>query len=226
MEENMKWFTVVKVPLLRVIVDRQVMLYTVTGRIEYSAFILFPAPHPSFIDKVLELIRVKDACVETIDEAMLFDYFTGGELPVDVSVFHAYYAFEFQWVKKAIPIRFILNLKDRFWGRERKIMTDATMETYSKKAEIVVKPPRPTMVWASSYDEEVTIDEKTFIRIHGIFTTERSPFIDKELEEQLKNLDPGLPYLPIRTDSETKETHRKRQIPPSPGYNADLLSLL
>jgi hypothetical protein len=51
----MKWFTVVKVPLLRVVVDRQVMLYTVTGRIEYSAFILFPAPHPSFIDKVLEL---------------------------------------------------------------------------------------------------------------------------------------------------------------------------
>jgi hypothetical protein len=223
-EENLRWFTVVKVPLLRVAIGEQVLLYTVTGRVGFRAYISYPAPYPDFVDRVLETMRARDQqCVERIDEATLYDYFTGEELPIHTETAYANYAFQFQWVKKAVPIKFIVHLKDRLWRRERVVEQSTTLETYSLKAGITVKPPKP---WEMAYDEEVQINGVLFRRIHGLFTSERTPFVGEDLEAELARLDPGMPYLPMRTEAPKRVARRRRL--PRIGYarTADLLDLL
>jgi len=213
-EDNLRWFTVVKVPVLRVSVAAQTLLYTVTGRVGFRAYLAYPRPYPDFVEKVLEFMRAKDQqCVEAIDEATLYDYFTGEELPIHTEIAYANYAFQFQWVKRTIAIKFVVNLKDKFWKKERKIETSATMETYSTKATVNVKPLRP---WEMAYDEETQINGVLFRRIHGMFTNERTPFVGEDLEAELARLDPGMPYLSISTETKAAKA-RKRKIPSSYG---------
>jgi hypothetical protein len=222
-ESDLKWFTVVKIPFLKIALGDQRLLYSVTGRVGFRAYLTYPCPYRDFVDKVLEIMRAREHVVETIDEAALFDYLSATELPVDARIAHAYYAFEFQWVKKTIPIKFVIHLKDRLWRKEREIKADAELETYSKKASVVIPPQR--FSWAMAYDEEVTIDGRVFRRVHGMFTTERSPFIDTSLEATLKDIAPGMPYLPVKPET-ARRARRRRLILPSHGYDADLLDLL
>jgi hypothetical protein len=223
-EENLRWFTVVKVPLLRLSVGDSTLIYSVTGRVGFRSYLTYPSPYPDFVDRVLGLMRAKEHAVERIDEATLYDYFTGEELPIHTETAYANYAFQFQWVKKAVPIKFIVHLKDRLWRRERVVEQSTTLETYSLKAGITVKPPKP---WEMAYDEEVQINGVLFRRIHGLFTSERTPFVGEDLEAELARLDPGMPYLPIARTEAPKRVARRRRLPRI-GYarTADLLSLL
>jgi hypothetical protein len=219
-----QWFTVVRVPLLLLSIGEQRLLYSVTGRVGWRCLVTYPSPDPTLVGRILELIHAKgEQRIELRDEAITYDYFTGSELPVEVGVFHAHYAFQFQWVRKSVPVRFIVYLVDKFWHKEREIKADATLEAYSEKAELVIEPA-PS--WVAGYDEEVTINGKTYRRIHGLFTSERTPFVDKDLEGQLEELCPSMPYLPVASSEVKGKRKRKRALPSSSGYNIDLLDLL
>jgi len=178
-----EWFTVLKVPILKIAIGCQVFFFSPTRRINT----------PGELFKVLkeDAWRIIDSekpyQAKFYETARLFDYLNGQEATISVAVLTAEAGWKQHREKtRQLPIQFHVTLHDKLWSREKEITIQGILEVYSLKAEVHVAPS----LGLPGYREEVIIQGKKFKRLQGLFTIPNEPFIpeDDHLFSELLNL--------------------------------------
>ena len=99
------------------------------------------------------------------EEARLYEYLTGEELPVKVDVL----CFEGAWRgyvrPRSIPVSFRVEFRDKMWrNRTRRVTGQGLLEIRRVKSEVV---PIPKGLGG----EVIVLDGKKFVRISGFYST-------------------------------------------------------
>uniref|UniRef100_A0A7C1CEY2 Uncharacterized protein n=1 Tax=Thermofilum adornatum TaxID=1365176 RepID=A0A7C1CEY2_9CREN len=168
-----EWFTVIKLPILKIAIGDQVFLFSPTRRINT----------PSELFKVLkeDAWRIIDSekpyQAKFFETARLFDYLSGQEATISVAVLIAEAGWKQRKEKaRQIPINFHVTLHDKIWNKEKEITSQSLIEVYSLKAEVRIVPSQG----APGYQEEVIIEGKKLVRLHGLFATYNEPFTSED----------------------------------------------
>jgi len=165
-----EWFTVLKVPILKITIGDQVFFFSPVRKITTPSQLLAALKEDAW--RIIDAGRAFEASF--YEEARLFDYFAGREVPIAVAVLTSESGWKQRREKaRQIPIRFHVTLHDKMWSREREIISKGVMEVYSQKAEFHVSPS----LGVPGYREMAIIGVKKFERLRGLFTTPYEPFI-------------------------------------------------
>ncbi|MCC6002838.1 MAG: hypothetical protein LM590_00650 [Thermofilum sp.] len=168
-----EWFTVLKVPIAKIIVGDQVFFFSPTRRVTTPSQLLAVLKEDAW--RIIDKEKTYEASFH--EEARLFDYFTGEEAPISVLLLTAGAGWKLRREKaRQIPIHFQVTLYDKMWNKEKEITTQGVLEVYSLKAEFRIAPSQDL----PGYREETIIEGKKFVRLHGLFTTEFDPFTPKD----------------------------------------------
>ncbi|MCI4463087.1 MAG: hypothetical protein JHC30_02820 [Caldisericum sp.] len=165
-----EWFTVIKVPILKITIGDQLFFFSPTRRISTPGELLAVLKEDTW--RIIDSEKPYQA--KFYETARLFDYLSGQEVPISVAVLTAEAGWKQRREKaRQIPIKFHVTLHDKIWNKEKEITSQGLMETYSVKAELRVAPLRG----ASEYREEIIIQGKKFTRLQGSLTTYYTPFM-------------------------------------------------
>jgi hypothetical protein len=168
-----EWFTVLKVPILKITIDDQVFFFSPIRRVNTPGELLKVLKEDAW--RIINSEKAYQA--KFFETARLFDYFNGQEVPISVAVLTAEAGWKLRREKaRQIPIKFHVTLHDKIWNKEKEITSQGLMETYSVKAELRVAPLRG----ASEYREEIIIQGKKFTRLQGSLTTYYTPFMPED----------------------------------------------
>ncbi|AJB42000.1 MAG: hypothetical protein QXW42_06330 [Thermofilum sp.] len=193
-----EWFTVLKVPILKITIGDQVFFFSLTRRINT----------PGELFKVLkeDAWRIIDAekpyQANFYETARLFDYFSGQEVPISIAVLTAEAGWKQHREKtRQLPIQFHVTLHDKIWNKEKEITSQGLIEIYRVKAEVRIAPSQGI----PGYRQEAIIEGKKLVRLYGLFATDNEPFtpeddpILKELFKQV-NINSEVPRIKRRGD--------------------------
>ena len=178
-----EWFTVLKVPIAKIIVGDQAFFFSPTRRVTTPSQLLAVLKEDAW--RIINAEKAHEASFR--EEARLFDYFTGEGVHIGVAVLTAEICWKQRREKaRQIPINFHVTLHDKLWSREKEITIQGVLEVYSLRAEVHVAPS----LGVPGYREEVIIQGKKFERLQGLFTTPYEPFIpeDDPLSNELLHL--------------------------------------
>jgi hypothetical protein len=168
-----EWFTVLKVPILKITIEDQVFFFSPTRRINTPGELLKMLKEDAW--RIIDAEKAHEASFH--EEARLFDYFTGEGIHITVAVLTAETCWKQQREKaRQIPIKFHVTLHDKLWSREKRITIQGILEVYSLRTEVHVTPSQGI----PGYQEEVIIQGKKFERLQGLFTTPYEPFIPED----------------------------------------------
>jgi hypothetical protein len=191
-----EWFTVLKVPILKITIEDQVFFFSPTRRINTPGELLKVLKE----DKWRIIDSEKPYQAKFYETARLLDYLSGQEATISVAVLTAEAGWK-QHREKArqIPIKFHVTLHDKIWNKEKEITSQGLIEIYSVKAEVRLAPSQGV----PGYRQEAIIEGKKLVRLHGLFATDNEPFtpeddpILKELFKQA-NINSEVPRLKHR----------------------------
>ena len=178
-----EWFTVLKVPILKITIGDQVFFFSPTRKINTPNELLAVLKEDAW--RIIDSEKAQEASFH--EEARLFDYFTGEEAHISVAVLTAEICWKQRREKaRQIPIHFHVTFHDKLWSRDKEITIQGILEVYSLRAEVHVAPS----LGLPGYREEVIIQGKKFERLQGLFTTPYEPFIpeDNHLLSELLHL--------------------------------------
>jgi hypothetical protein len=168
-----EWFTVLKVPILKITIGDQVFFFSPTRRINTPGELLKVLKEDAW-----RIIDSEKPCqAKFFETARLFDYFTGQEVPISIAVLTAEAGWKQNREKaRQIPIQFHVTLHDKIWNKEKEITSQGLIETYSIKGEVRIV----TSHGVPGYREESIINVKRFERFQGLFTTPYEPFVPED----------------------------------------------
>jgi len=165
-----EWFTVLKVPILKITIGDQVFFFSPTRRINTPGELLKVLKEDAW--RIIDAAKPYQA--KFFETARLFDYLNGQEATISVAVLTAEAGWKLRREKaRQIPIKFHVTLHDKIWNKEKEITSQGLIEVYSFKAEVRVLPSQGV----SGHQEESNINEKKFVKIGGLVTTYHDPFI-------------------------------------------------
>jgi hypothetical protein len=164
-----EWFTVLKVPILKIAIGDQVFFFSPTHRIRTPGELLKVLKEDAW--RIIDSEKPYQA--DFYETARLFDYFNGQEVPISVAVL----TIEAGWKQRRekarqIPIQFHIIFYDKMWNKEKEITSQGLIETYSVIAEVRIF----TSQGIPGYRQEAIIEGKKLVRLHGLFATDNEPF--------------------------------------------------
>ncbi|NAZ24265.1 MAG: hypothetical protein GU357_00685 [Thermofilum sp.] len=168
-----EWFTVIKVPILKIAIGDQVFFFSPTHRIRTPGELLKVLKEDAW--RIIDSEKPYQA--NFYETARLFDYFNGQEVPISVAVL----TIEAGWKQRRekarqIPIQFHIIFYDKMWNKEKEITSQGLIETYSVIAEVRIF----TSHGVPGYREEAIINIKRFERFQGLLTTPFEPFVPED----------------------------------------------
>jgi hypothetical protein len=168
-----EWFAVLKVPILKITIDDQVFFFSPTRRVNTPGELLKVLKEDAW--RIINSEKAYQA--KFYETARLFDYLNGQEATISVAVLTAEAGWK-QHREKArqIPIKFHVTLHDKIWNKEKEITSQGLIEVYSLKAEVRIVPSQGAL----GYREEVIIEGKKLVRLHGLFATYNEPFTPED----------------------------------------------
>jgi hypothetical protein len=168
-----EWFTVLKVPILKITIGDQVFFFFPTRRINTPGELLKVLKEDAW--RIIDAEKPYQA--KFFETARLFDYFSGQEATITVAVLTAEAGWKQRREKaRQIPIKFHVTLHDKIWNKEKEITRQGLIETYSVKAEVRVVPSQGAL----GYREEVIIEDKKLVKLHGLFAAYNEPFTPED----------------------------------------------
>ena len=168
-----EWFTVLRVPILKITIGDQVFFFSPTRRINTPSELLAVLKEDAW--RIIDSEKPYQA--KFYETARLFDYLNGQEAPTSAAVLTAEAVWKQRREKaRQIPVNFHAIFHDKMWNKEKEITSQGLIETYSVKAEVRVAPLRG----ASEYREEIIIQGKKFTRLQGSLTTYYTPFMPED----------------------------------------------
>jgi hypothetical protein len=191
-----EWFTVIKVPILKIAIGDQVFFFSPTHRINTPGELLKVLKEDAW--RIIDSEKPYQA--NFYETARLFDYFNGQEVPISVAVLTAEAGWKQRREKaRQILINYHVTLHDKMCNKEKELTSQGLIEIYSVKAEVRIAPSRG----APGYREEAIIEGKKLVRLHGLFATYNEPFTPE---------DDSLFYEVLRqTKNNSTVIHIKRQ---------------
>jgi hypothetical protein len=193
-----EWFTVLKVPILKITIDDQAFFFSPTRRINTPGELVAVLKEDAW--RIIDAEKAHEASFH--ETARLFDYLNAQEVPISVAVLTAEACWKQHREKaKQLPIKFHVTLNDKIWNKEKEITSQGLIETYSVKGEVRIAPSQGIL----GYRQEAIIEGKKLVRLHGLFATDNEPFtpeddpILKELFKQA-NINSEVPRIKRRED--------------------------
>jgi hypothetical protein len=181
-----EWFTVLRVPILKITIGDQVFFFSPTRRINTPGELLKVLKEDAW--RIIDLEKPCQA--KFFETARLFDYLNGQDAPISVAVLTAEAGWKQRREKaRQIPVNFHAIFYDKMWNEEKEITSQSLIEVYSLKAEVRIAPSQGAL----GYREEVIIEGKKLVRLHGLFATYNEPFTPEddpifyEVARQTKN---------------------------------------
>ncbi|MCC6003781.1 MAG: hypothetical protein LM590_05510 [Thermofilum sp.] len=193
-----EWFTFLKVPVLKITIEDQVLFFSPTRRINTPGELLKVLKEDAW--RIIDSGKAYQAKFH--ETARLFDYFNGQEVPISVAVLTAEAGWKQRREKsKQLPIQFHVTLNDKIWNKEKEITSQGLIEIYSVKTEVRIALSQGV----PGYREETIVESKKLVRLHGLFANDNEPFTledDPILTELLKqtSLNSDVPRIKRRGD--------------------------
>jgi hypothetical protein len=163
------WFTIVKVPILKLVIGDQVLRF---------APVSCDIGERELPSRCLRLAEQRVCEVTHYARVRLFDYLTGAELPIREEVRYIEYALPGMRMRAwhTLIIHKVL-LQDPQWRREKIVKTRTLLEVYSARGEV------NSCARAFPCEEWVVLGGKKFTRTLGLFSTANDPFVCEEVVE-------------------------------------------
>jgi len=193
-----EWFTVLKVPILKITIGDQVFFFSPTRRINTPGELLKVLKEDAW--RIIDSEKPYQAKFH--ETARLFDYLNAQEVQIDVAVLTAEAGWKQNREKaRQIPINFHAIFYDKMWNKEKEITSQSLIEVYSLKGEVRIVPSQGI----PGYRQEAIIEGKKLVRLHGLFATDNEPFTPEDdpiLNELFKHasINSEVPRLKRRGD--------------------------
>jgi len=168
-----EWFTVLRVPILKITIGDQVFFFSPTRRINTPSELLAVLKEDAW--RIIDSEKPYQA--KFYETARLFDYLNGQEAPTSAAVLTAEAVWKQRREKaRQIPVNFHAIFYDKMWNKEKEITSQGLIETYSVRGEVRIV----TSHGVPGYREEAIINVKRFERFQGLFTTPYEPFVPED----------------------------------------------